>query len=634
MLCATCSPERLQSLLIPTDSWKPFPPAADRGAWETLLQAPLNQARRDAVFKLAEEYLATPWPLLPAALAMDFGRTGNRMHFEKPYFARRQRLGIYVLAECFEHQGRFLDAIADALWAISEETAWSIPAHLPNISKELLPPAGQGLVDLFAAETAHVLAEACFLLGAELDGVTPVIRQRIHQEIRQRVIEPVETREFGWFSGENNWAPWCASNVLGAAFYTLDDASRIAALTHRLLKVNDRFLAHQSPDGGCDEGPMYWGVAGGALLIFLELLHSRSGGAISFYAEPLIREMGAYFAKVHLEGPWFAAFADAAARMQPRLPIVYRYGARTGSEPLRALALLAERQWDSAAAPTPVLSQGMCGGDLSSNLRELFWMPADNGPITPPARPADNWLPNLEVLVARTDAGPAPRGFTLAAKGGHNGENHNHNDIGQFILLFNGEPVIVDAGRGVYTRDTFSPRRYEAWFIRGSGHNAPVIGGVEQQAGANYAAAEVVHTATPAESRLALRLDGAYPEPAGLEQLRREITLRRTPEPAVIVEDRYVLRGAPRPVALNLLTPCAATSPEPGRVLLETGQGNVELCFPPEALELSQEDVVLTDEALQYAWGPHLTRLLFTQRAEGLKGAYALTFREGTQRIP
>ena len=56
---------------------------------------------------------------------------------------------------------------------------------------------------------------------------------------------------------------------------------------------------------------------------------------------------------------------------------------------------------------------------------------------------------------------PEPqRGLTLAAKGGHNGESHNHNDVGSFIVAVDGVPAVADAGRPTYTAQTFGPDRY------------------------------------------------------------------------------------------------------------------------------------------------------------------------------
>ena len=48
-------------------------------------------------------------------------------------------------------------------------------------------------------------------------------------------------------------------------------------------------------------------------------------------------------------------------------------------------------------------------------------------------KPGDVFLPDLQVRLVRRG------GWTLACKGGHNGENHNHNDVGSFILMQDGE---------------------------------------------------------------------------------------------------------------------------------------------------------------------------------------------------
>jgi hypothetical protein len=44
----------------------------------------------------------------------------------------------------------------------------------------------------------------------------------------------------------------------------------------------------------------------------------------------------------------------------------------------------------------------------------------------------------------------------MAIKGGNNGESHNHNDVGSFIIYTDGEPLFIDPGVGEYTAKTFS----------------------------------------------------------------------------------------------------------------------------------------------------------------------------------
>lgn len=102
-------------------------------------------------------------------------RIGNRSNFEKVQFRRRGRLTNLVVAECMEGEGRFLDAIVDGIWLTCEETYWGIPAHVGvQEAGSGLPDAAEPTVDLFAAETVALLAWILYLLGPELDRVSPL----------------------------------------------------------------------------------------------------------------------------------------------------------------------------------------------------------------------------------------------------------------------------------------------------------------------------------------------------------------------------------------------------------------------------------------------------------------------------
>ncbi|MCG8499689.1 MAG: heparinase II/III-family protein, partial [Firmicutes bacterium] len=63
------------------------------------------------------------------------------------------------------------------------------------------------------------------------------------------------------------------------------------------------------------------------------------------------------------------------------------------------------------------------------------------------------------------------QGFFFAAKGGYNDKSHNHNDVGNFVLYYNGYPVFIDVGVGTYTAKTFSNKRYEIWTMQSEYHN-------------------------------------------------------------------------------------------------------------------------------------------------------------------
>jgi hypothetical protein len=558
---------------------------------------------------------------------MEFARSGDRGRFEKPYFGRRDRLGGLALAECIEGRGRFLDEIVNGLQLVCEETTWCLPAHAERNGTDPLARADRHTVDLFAAETAMILAECCWLLAPELERVSPSVVQRVRDAIRVRVVEPVELRDdVRWFSGFNNWTPWCASNVLGAALYTIDDTRRLAALTHRLLGPMDRFVARYGADGGCDEGPHYWNHAAGAMLVFFELLGERTGGAVDVWGEPKIVAMGRYFVSMHLHHEWFVNFADCTAKVPFVRPIVYRYGERIGDAKLQQIALLGRQGWvlDSG---TPAALGGR-GGHTAAHplyaLRELFWMPPE--PATVPLQHDTSvWLPDVQVFVAR-ECEDSSKGLVLAVKGGHNGESHNHNDIGHFTVMLDGEPRVIDIGVESYTAKTFGPNRYDIWCIRASAHNAPVVNGVEQAPGEQYRATNARYSGSGSRQALSMDLHTAYPEIAGLASLKRELTLDMSSTPRIRVKDTFTMRAGAGTLSVALFFPVEAKLAASGELRVRGAKRDLVCRYPADALDAVMDTVVLEDKQLRAAWGPTLWRCTLSLHAPAHEGHYELTF--------
>ena len=75
------------------------------------------------------------------------------------------------------------------------------------------------------------------------------------------------------------------------------------------------------------------------------------------------------------------------------------------------------------------------------------------------------------------------QGLYLAVKGGHNGESHNHNDLGNFVVYSDGKPLFIDAGVGAYTKRYFGPGRYDVWHTCSDYHNCATFNGVTQKNG-------------------------------------------------------------------------------------------------------------------------------------------------------
>ena len=132
-----------------------------------------------------------------------------------------------------------------------------------------------------------------------------------------------------------------------------------------------------------------------------------------------------------------------------------------------------------------------------------------------PANPveADLQAPAHEVYELLQTAVIRKKTYTFACKGGHNGESHNHNDVGQFILYGRNAPLLVDPGVGDYTRATFSDARYSIWTMQSCWHNLPTINGMDQNQGRESKSGRFDF---PDEYGGSVEIAGAYPSESGL----------------------------------------------------------------------------------------------------------------------
>ncbi len=596
---------KLAKALVPRERWKPFPAAADRSRWESL-----PGTARSALIEAGEQALGGSWPNLPATLFLEFARVGNRSRYEAVWRQRRNRLQALTTAECAEGKGRFVDEIVNGVWITCEETFWGYPAHI-GVQKRGrgLPDVTEPVVDLFAAETGAQLAWTQYLLGPALGSVNNFVPERIAIEIERRILGPYRARDdWGWMGLDhnnpvNNWNPWINSNVLTCALLFEPEGNR-AQFVHKILRSLDSFLDSYHDDGGCDEGPGYWGRAGASLFDNLELLHSASSGAIDFYSVPLVREIGRYICRAHIHDTWFVNFADASPKVTPNGNLVFRYGRRIGDADMQALGAWFDQKADPAR-----------GDSIGRQLPALFNSEASASPRQPLL--AEAWMPGIQVMAARMKAG-SPEGLYLAAQGGHNAESHNHNDVGNFMVYSGGEPAIIDVGVETYSAKTFSSRRYEIWTMQSAYHNLPTINGVMQSAGRTFAARDVSYKSDDAGVEFSLDIAGAYRPEAGLQTWRRTLRLDQR-KGEIEVHERYSLTKSRGRIALTLMTPCEVRV-ENGRAELA---GRAAVVFDA-ALKPTVETIKIEDARLSRVWGERLYRILLTAENAPAKGEFNL----------
>jgi hypothetical protein len=224
------------------------------------------------------------------------------------------------------------------------------------------------------------------------------------------------------------------------------------------------------------------------------------------------------------------------------------------------------------------------------------------------------------VLLARP-AGGSPAGLTLAVKGGHNGEHHNHNDVGSVVVAVGGVPVLVDAGRPTYTAQTFGPDRYGIWTMQSSWHNVPEIRGRAQPPGRRYAARDVSAVFDEAGAELTLDLAPAYPGTDIRRWLRTARLDRVTGR--VTVTDSWELdpAGASAPTRVHLLVAGTVRVGEGfAEIVARHGAGVLVVTWDPAGAPAGTSVQPLDDPLLSDVWGDRLTRLEIDVTALGPVG--------------
>ncbi len=202
------------------------------------------------------------------------------------------------------------------------------------------------------------------------------------------------------------------------------------------------------------------------------------------------------------------------------------------------------------------------------------------------------------------------RGFFLGAQGGHNAESHNHNDVGNFVVAVDGTPVIIDVGVETYTARTFGKDRYTIWTMQSAYHNVPLINGVMQKEGREYAAREVRYQSDESAASISMDLAAAYPVEAECERWDRTIVLSR--RDSIRITDRYALRKAAGELSLVFMTADLPVDRGDGSIHLRAG--GAVLIFDRALLAARIETIQITDAQLKASWGDRVYRILLTAK--------------------
>lgn len=582
------------------NSWIIYPAYADRRSWNKIP----GELRRQFINK-ANRALSYQYQFVPASAYLAYIKTGDRQIQEKPYAANLGAVTDLLMGELMEGKGRFIPQLIKGIDNLCAMQTWALSAHLSlqKSHKEGIIDSTDNIIDLGAGRTGSVLAWTYYFLHAALDKVDPSVSRKLVDELERRIITPYEQRnDFWWMAFKNpqfvnNWNVWCNYNSLTCILLVEKDPERKAALVYKTMTSVDHFLNYYKQDGACEEGPSYWSEAGGNLYHYLQLLKEATKGKINLFNQPLVKNIAAYIYKAYIGNNYFVNFADAHPKASPDADLVYDFGKAVDDKTMQAFgAWLA--QW-----------QKYPRGDVWDIVNYLFEY--NEVQKYPPAQSLleDVYYPQTQVVAARDHAN-STNGFYFAGKGGNNGESHNHNDVGEFILFYNNVPLFIDIGSGTYTAQTFSSKRFDLFNTRSLNHNVPLINGIEQRDGRKFTTSSFDYRVSAAGVTLSTEIEKAYPQSSSADQWERSYVLDRGKD--FLIKDDFQLKENNGKCTDNFVTPILPKQLKDGLLEFDVKGERIYMRYDPATVSYNLVTMDITDPAVIGQWGDKLYRVELT----------------------
>ena len=495
---------------------------------------------KEYIINIVEEMLEKELPMLTEEKFNLFQTTGNRLVYETEYFMKRKFLTVFgvaaqwmkqdkleVLGECSKEA--VLRKLEEILYNICTEECWALPAHVNPSDQNW-----RNTIDLFAAETAQTLSDIVAVLEEDLSSqCVNLVRENVQNRVLQPFFES-EQNTFGWETCDNNWNAVCNGNIGSAYLHSLmDDEEPNPQYLERISMNLLHYIRGFAEDGTCMEGLGYYFYGMTYWVNFAMELKQRTRGGYDL----LKGEWGSFKAgeedkRSHIANWWancfFASgrtvsFSDGDSNEKYRMGLACALAEHFSSVwlPDRKLAMTLEEDFCYRYLPFKM--------DLFSTLRYLKMLQQMNN--------VDAFSQKNEVNIRKSrvtklqnaqwcigEASLNTVGF--ACKGGHNGEAHNHNDVGSFLYVSGKDLFLTDLGAGEYTKEYFGEGRYEILCNRSLGHNVPLIAGKEQLTGEVYGCKSFEIIENEAEVQISMDVTSAY-DVNPLSAFTREIVFDR-----------------------------------------------------------------------------------------------------------
>ncbi len=485
----------------------------------------LADVNKERVVKEAEKFLAEPPTRLTSSLYHEFYGTGNRDHYQGPYFQTIAQMNAFNLAERYENQGRFIEPLNKAILAFCDLPSWLLPAHDSNAY------VWDGKYTYSDLGSTMLGAQMAIALNLHADKLPPATVERAKNEIERRLLQPyreaVDNADLPgmfWLRIVSNWNAVCHAGTICAALNTLDSKKERAFFLAAADYFSEKyFLPSFTNDGYCSEGLGYWNYGFGNYITLGAMARNATKGRLDMFRFPKIRAILDFGPNQELYNKNFVAFADCGTWATPS-PLYTGYLSRLKGYGYTEYENRELGPNFYAGDPTIVFAFAF---DEKITLADKTTSKA----YEPPLR---SDFPDACVTICRPNPNTTGAYLAAAFKGGNNNELHNHNDLGSYTLIAGNKVgnvkdvfVVRDPGAETYTARTFGPRRYEGELLNSHGHPVPVVAGKLQSPGAQAQGKPLSKRFNYAIDTVAYDLASAYDVPE-LQRLTRTFEYGRS----------------------------------------------------------------------------------------------------------
>lgn len=561
------------------------------------------------VYEEAQKLLSLSMPEVTEELFALFEQNGNRLLYENVYFTRRKFLTVLGLQALLEkrHSNRIddklLKKLIEVIRDVCGEECWALPAHVSRKS-----PDWRLTIDLFASETGQTISELADRFREELPEDVYCL---MAENVERRILRPfVAAKEgYGWEKSDHNWNAVCAGSIGSACLHLMKERKEILEpCLKRVCESLPYYVEGFAEDGACMEGLGYFTYGMSYFVNFAQELYEYTqnclgdagkvdllcGDWAEFHAgkQDIRARMAAFYGKCFFadgrtvsfsdgfsEGKYRMGLACALKRHFPQVQIPDMKHAAGLLEDncyrfiFRRMDLLETEQYLNQLEKTeqPKMSEDSEGAktrkavDRSSRQRRC------------------HVLPSAQWCIADSE-----NGVGFACKGGHNGEPHNHNDVGNFIYESAGVILFADLGAGEYTGKYFSEERYEILCNNSFGHSVPIIAGCGQQTGKEYGCSSYTVDKNRKACVVRMELSGAY-EKGLLERFRRHLCFVLKDGGLKVQDEFTLMKEKDGIVEENLITQIPPRVQEDGILLTD---GTIRAILQIDGINTEREVVI------------------------------------------